>query len=126
MRQSWARHLIRDSKGNLRYQNCSDAGIFVPPVVPSFHITRTHKGEPPQQLLRRNPRLHIENFPSYAPELNPDEGVWDQAKRKLSNSCPKDVDELMEDIIRSMNGVRRSQKKLRGCIEQSELPSFLL
>jgi len=31
----------------------------------------------------------------------------------------------MEDIIRSINGVRRSQKKLRGCIEQSELPSFL-
>jgi hypothetical protein len=44
---------------------------------------------------------------------------------KLSNSCPKDSDELMEDIIRSMNGVRRSQKKLQGCIEQSELPSFL-
>jgi transposase len=86
----------------------------------------THKGQPLQQLLRRNPRLQIENFPSYAPELNPDEGVWSQAKRKLSNTCPKDVDELMEDIIRSINGVRRSQKNLRGCIEQSELPSFLL
>ena len=66
-----------------------------------------------------------DSFPSYAPELNPDEGVWSQAKRKLSNSCPKDVDELMEDIIRSINGVRRSQKKLRGCIEQSELLSLI-
>jgi hypothetical protein len=52
-------------------------------------------------------------------------GIWSQAKRKLSNSCPKDIDELMEDIIQSINGVRRSQKKLRGCTEQSELPSFL-
>ena len=95
------------------------------PVIVLLDNSSTHKGEPLQQLLRRNPRLHIENFPSYAPELNPDEGVWYQAKRKLSNSCPKDSDELMEDIIRSMNGVRRSQKKLRGCIEQSELPSFL-
>jgi hypothetical protein len=63
--------------------------------------------------------------PSSAPELNPDEGVWSQAKRQLSNSCPKDIDELMEDIIRSINKVRRSQRKLRGCIEQSELPSLL-
>jgi transposase len=95
------------------------------PVIVLLDNSSTHKGEPLQELLRRNPRLHIENFPSYAPELNPDEGVWSQAKRKLSNSCPKDVDELMEDIIRSINGVRRSQRKLRGCIEQSELPSFL-
>jgi transposase len=95
------------------------------PVIVLLDNSSTHQGEPLQELLRRNPRLHIENFPSYAPELNPDEGVWSQAKRKLSNSCPKDVDELMEDIIRSINEIRRSQKKLRGCVEQSELPSFL-
>jgi hypothetical protein len=35
------------------------------------------------------------------------------------------VDELMEDIIRSINGIRRSPKKLRGCIVQSDLPIFL-
>ena len=48
-----------------------------------------------------------------------------QAKRELANSCPKDLDELMEDIIRSINGVKRSQQKLRACVEGSELPSFL-
>ena len=41
------------------------------------------------------------------------------------NSCPKDIDELMDDIIGSINGIRRSPRKLRACIEQSELPSFL-
>jgi transposase len=64
-------------------------------------------------------------FPQYAPELNPDEGVWSLAKRELANSCPHDVDELMEDIIRSINGIRTSPVKLRGCIVQSELPIFL-
>ena len=44
---------------------------------------------------------------------------------ETANSCPKDVNELMEDIIRLINGIGSSQKKLRGCIEQSELPSFL-
>jgi transposase len=67
----------------------------------------------------------VEHFPSYAPELNPDEGVWALAKRALANSCPDNADELMEDIIRSINSIRTSPAKLRGCVLQSELPSFL-
>jgi len=31
------------------------------------------------------------------------------------------VDELMEDIPGSIDGIRKSQQKLRGCIAQSEL-----
>jgi transposase len=85
----------------------------------------THKGQPLEELLHRHPRLHVEYFPAYAPELNPDEGVWCQAKRELANSCPKDFEELTADIIQSMNQIGQSQSKLRGCIEQSELPTFL-
>ena len=85
----------------------------------------THHGEPLHNLLRQHPRLHIEHFPAYAPELNPDEGVWSLAKRELANSCPHDVDELTEEVIRSINATRTSPEKLRGCIVQSELPPFL-
>jgi transposase len=95
------------------------------PVMVLLDNSSTHQGEPLQKLLDRHPRLHLEHFPSYAPELNPDEGVWSLAKRELANSCPDDVDELMEDIIRSINGIRASPRKLRGCIVQSDLPSFL-
>ena len=59
------------------------------PVIVLLDNANTHKGEP------LDPRLRIENFPAYTPELNPDEGVWRQAKRKLANSCPKDIDELI-------------------------------
>jgi hypothetical protein len=31
----------------------------------------------------------------------------------------------VEDVIRSINAIRTSPEKLRGCILQSELPSFL-
>ena len=71
------------------------------------------------------PSLKIEHFPAYAPDLNPDEGVWSLAKGELANSCPRNVDELMEDVIRSVNGIRGSRAKLHGCILQSELPLFL-
>ena len=81
----------------------------------------THKGAPIKQLLGQHQRLRIENFPSYASQLNPDEGVWSLAKRELANSFPNDVDELMEDILGSIDGIRNSQQKLRGCIAQSEL-----
>jgi transposase len=95
------------------------------PVIVLLDNSSTHKGEPLQKLLHQHPRLSIEYFPSYAPQLNPDEGVWSLAKRDLANSCPKNVDELMEDILRSIERIRVSPNKLRGCILQSELPSFL-
>jgi transposase len=82
-------------------------------------------GDQPGNGQRRNRRLRIEHFPAYAPELNPDEGVWSQAKHELANGCPRDVDELVDDILRSIDRIRSSPEKLRGCILQSELPSFL-
>jgi transposase len=95
------------------------------PIILLLDNSSTHKGRAIEQFLDKHPRLRIEYFPSYAPQLNPDEGVWSLAKRELANSCPKDVDELMEDILGSIDGIRNSQKKLRGCIAQSEL-SFSL
>ena len=95
------------------------------PVIVLLDNSSTHQGKPLQNLLQQHPRFRIEHFPSYAPALNPDEGVWSLAKRELANSCPDNVDELMEDIIRSIDGIRTSPPKLRGCIAQSELPSFL-
>jgi hypothetical protein len=46
-------------------------------------------------------------------------------KRALSNSCPGDPEELVEDVIDSINEIRASSQKLHGCIIQSELPPFL-
>lgn len=95
------------------------------PVIVLLDNSNTHKGEPPRELLGRHRRLRIEYFPSYAPELNPDEGVWSLAKRDLANSQPNDVHELMEQIIDSIGRIRNSAAKLSGCVLQSELPPFL-
>ena len=94
-------------------------------VIVLLDNSSTHQGAPLAKLLRRHPRLHIEHFPAYAPELNPDEGVWSLTKRDLANGCPLNVDQLMDDVIHSINGLRTSPEKLRGCILQSDLPNFL-
>jgi transposase len=94
------------------------------PLIVLLDNSSTHQGEPFPDLRRQHPRLRIEHFPSYAPDLNPDAGVCSLAKGELANRCPKNVEALMQDVIRSIDGIRASKEKRRGCILQSELPPF--
>jgi putative transposase len=94
-------------------------------VIALLDNSNTHRGNLIQGLCRRFPRLHIEYFPPYAPELNPDEGVWGLLKRRLANGRPDTLDVLTEDLRLEFKSIARSQRKLRGCIRQSELPFYL-
>ena len=85
----------------------------------------THRGDPVQELLGRTSRLHLEPFPPHAPELNPDEGVWNHLKRTLANGRPDNQAELMDVLADEICRLAASQSLLRGCIEQSELSPFL-
>jgi transposase len=84
-----------------------------------------HRGEPVQELLARTTRLHLVAFPSYAPELNPDEGVWNHLKRRLANGRPDTQAALMDVLAEETCALAGSQTLLRGCITHSELPPFL-
>jgi transposase len=86
---------------------------------------QAHRGESVQELLARTTRLHLEPFPPYAPELNPDEGVWNQLKSTLANGRPDSKEELMDVLSAEICGLAASQRLLRGCIQQSKLPPFL-
>ena len=94
-------------------------------VIALLDNSNTHRGQPLVELCRSFPRLRLEYFPPYAPELNPDEGVWGLLKGRLANGRPDDLDELADDLQTEFRAIAGSQRKLRGCIHQSELP-FLL
>ena len=94
-------------------------------VIALLDNSRTHRGQPVQQLLQSFPRLHLEYFPPYAPELNPDEGVWGLLKGRLANGRPDHIEELDLDLEREFKHIARSPRKLRGCIRGSDLPPFL-
>jgi putative transposase len=83
-----------------------------------------HGGEPLRALQARYPRLHLYRFPSYAPELNPDEGVWQHAKRALANGRPDSQRELTRHLRSQLARLRRSQLHLRGCVRGSDLPGL--
>jgi transposase len=84
-----------------------------------------HKGPDVQALRARCPRLHVEWFPGYAPELNPDELVWAHFKATLANGHPQDLDELGRTLGRITNAVRCRPDLIRSFITGSALPSFL-
>src|SRR5947199_296173 len=95
------------------------------PLIVLLDNSSTHQGEPIEKLRARHPRLYVEHFPCYSPELNPEEAAWSLSKNELATGCPKDLDEVMTRIIRVIDGIRRSPAKLRWSILQSELPLFL-
>ena|SRR3989344_678538 len=86
---------------------------------------KIHRGDPVQELIGRTSRLHLVPFPAYAPELNPDEGVWNHLKRTLANGRPDTQVELMDVLADDICRLAASQHLLRGCIHQSKLPPFL-
>jgi putative transposase len=58
------------------------------------------------RLLRReHPNWFlVEWFPSYAPDLNPVEGVWNHSKYSdLANFIPADVQHLCRELVGSLN-----------------------
>ena len=84
-----------------------------------------HKGPDVRALLTRCPRLHVEPFPGYAPDLNPDEFVWTHFKATLANGRPDNLDELMAALGRITKKAQKRPELLRSFITASELPAFL-
>ena len=94
-------------------------------VIVVWDNGRPHKGEAMRALLRRCRRLRLEPLPPYAPELNPDEGVWNQTRTELANGRPDDPLELAEILNETLIELSLSQSKLRWCFHQSDLPPLL-
>ncbi len=91
-------------------------------VVLLWDSANPHKGVLVQEFLRKHPRLHTHRFPGYAPELNPDEFVWNHLKRTLANSNPRDLCHLKEFLHPPLQRLRQSPKLLWSCIHASALP----
>jgi transposase len=77
-----------------------------------------HRGQPIKDFLRRGAakRLHLEQLPGYAPDLNPDEGVWNYLKRvELANICCHDLNELHLQVVHARERLRHKRDILRAC-----------
>lgn len=61
-------------------------------------------------------RVHLERLPGYAPELNPQEQVWNLLKRReLKNRCCQDLAHLRQELVRAKERLRHRQTILQHC-----------
>jgi transposase len=65
-------------------------------------------------------RLHLERLPGYAPELNPQEGVWNLLKRReLKNLCCQQLSDLRQALVRAKERLRHRRTILQACVLHS-------
>jgi transposase len=65
-------------------------------------------------------RLQLVQFPGYAPELNPDEGVWRTLKGKeLANVTAADLAQLEWELRRAGARVQRQPELIRGYFREA-------
>ena len=61
-------------------------------------------------------RIHLERLPAYAPELNPQEGVWNLLKRvELKNVCCLEVQQVEMQLRRAKERLRHRKSVLCQC-----------
>jgi transposase len=65
-------------------------------------------------------RLHLERLPGYAPDLNPQEGVWNLLKRReLKNLCCQHLSDLRQALVRAKERLRHRRESLQSCFLHS-------
>jgi transposase len=143
LREWWTRdHLsaIRAmSPEGKRYFRCQDHAMDSGDVVACLeHLLREvasrlvviwdgspiHRSHTIQEFLANGAalRLHLERLPAYAPELNPDEGLWQQLKGvELRHLCGVDMPHLRRELRDAVKRVRRKRRLIQGCFQGAGL-----
>jgi transposase len=84
-----------------------------------------HRSQPVKEFLASGAaaRLHLEPLPAYAPDLNPDEGIWRYLKRvELRNVCCTELWEVAYELRLAVRRLRRKAAVLRACFAQAGCP----
>jgi transposase len=100
------RHLLRQIPG---------------PLLVVWDGAPIHRAQPVKDFLAQGAaaRLQLEQLPGYAPELNPDEGIWNYLKHvELRNLCCADLAELRLELSLAVKRLRHKRHVLRGCIAE--------
>ena len=80
-----------------------------------------HRGQEIKDFLKRGAakRLHLEQLPGYAPDLNPDEGIWNYLKRVESgNVCCADLNQLQRKLIQARERLRHKRGIIQSCFRE--------
>ncbi len=103
------KHLLRHIAGNL---------LIIWDGLPA------HRAIVIKDFLRQGAtrRIHLEQLPGYAPDLNPIEGLWHYLKSvEMKNLCCKTMSDLRDELRKAIARVRHKTHIICACIEQVHL-----
>lgn len=111
--------------------NCLDCVVFLMhllrcvagPLLVIWDGSPIHRGPEMRELLRQvGKTVHLEALPPYAPELNPDEGVWQHLKHvEMRNLCCRDLDHLGEEISKAVARLRKKPHLIQSFFAEAKL-----
>jgi transposase len=101
---NFLRHLLRHVEGKL---------LVIWDGLPA-HRSKKVKAFLSEETDRH--RVHLEQLPGYAPDLNPDEGVWQLLKNvKLANVCCRHLQELRRELRLAIERLRHKRDLIVKC-----------
>lgn len=86
--------------------------------------SRIHRNEEVKSFLSDGAakQIHLERLPAYAPELNPDEGVWKHLKQvELRNTCCFDLKDLPHKLSLAVLRLRRRPVLIQSFFDHAGL-----
>lgn len=87
-----------------------------------------HRGQTVKDFLQQGAtkRIHLEQLPGYAPDLNPSEGIWQYLKYvEMKNLCCETIPHLRDELRKAIARLRHKTHIICACIEQVHLGKAL-
>lgn len=110
---AFLKHLLRQIAGNL---------LIIWDGLPA------HRGQAIKDFLRAGAarRIHLEQLPGYAPDLNPTEGIWQYLKYvEMKNLCCHTLAELQDELRKAIARLRHKTNIIGSCIDRVHLGQLL-
>lgn len=85
------------------------------------HLTVHLTGELVAFITENQQWLRVVQLPSYAPDLNPAEGVWSLLKRSLANFAAANLDHLVRVVKHQLKKIQYRPGVLQGCLAETGL-----
>jgi len=96
------------------------------PITIVWDSIPIHGSKLMEDYLERTGRLIVEQFPPYAPELNPIDKVWAYLKYgRLANYTPSNLTELRTRLVSELTALANRQDVLAGCVRGAGLDRAL-
>lgn len=83
-----------------------------------------HRSKAIRQFLQEGAaaRIQLERFPGYAPEVDPEEGIWRHLKRaEMRNLCCADLRETRREFRAACQRLRQKPAIIQSCLRHSGL-----